>query len=86
MACFVGLMRGGPPRRHPMSTDSKIDLDLRAVEISAGDLRQLRDRRRPTSAPDRAPALFQARRGGVRAASKVSRAGSTSQLLLVLGW
>jgi hypothetical protein len=44
MACFVGLMRGGPPRRHPMSTDSKIDLDLRAVEISAGDLRRLRDR------------------------------------------
>jgi hypothetical protein len=28
MACFVGLMRGGPPRRHSMSTDSEIDLDL----------------------------------------------------------
>jgi hypothetical protein len=66
MACFVGLMRGEilpdrcnqcqPPVGTSMSTDSEIDLDLRAVEISAGDHRRLRDR-----GGDR---HFQARRGG----------------------
>jgi hypothetical protein len=53
MACFVGLMRGvilpercnqcQPPVGTSMSTDSEIDLDLRAVG-SAGDLRRLHDR------------------------------------------
>jgi hypothetical protein len=50
MVCFVGLMRGEilpdrcnqcqPPVGTSMSTDSEIDLDLRAV-VSAGDLRRL---------------------------------------------
>jgi len=34
----------GGPVGTSISTDSEIDLDLRAVEISAGDFRRLRDR------------------------------------------
>jgi hypothetical protein len=67
MACFVvcgeilpdRCNQCQPPVGTSMSTDSEIDLDLRAVEISAGDFRRLRDRGGDRHKPrDRALPLF----------------------------
>jgi hypothetical protein len=81
MACFVGLMRGEilpdrcnqcqPPVGTSMSTDSEIDLDLRAV-VSTGDLRRLHDRGGDHQLRDRPAFIFKARGGRVTCSKRIT--------------